>query len=739
MFKSRTFPLALLAMLVPMARADQGSFTNSGGSASANSGISIRSAATLPAGTLTLSCAASTSGACSGGSFAYASNDGTTVINASFTTGTYAEACSGGGKGGHVTCGYTFTGYFSGLLTANGSSQAIDGVTSQAFGTSGAGGTGRTGYNSAYAPFYYSDSAQILRSDDLMGTNQIAYGSQGSGTGQFYGAYGIAIDPAGRIYIADTYNCRIVRIDDLQGTNWTVYPGSGGCGSGTGQFTSPTGIAIDSMGRIYVMDSGTSQLVRMGDMSGANWTVFSSIGSATGQLATYTNVAVDSSFHIYVADTANKRIVRMEDMIGTNFTTLSQSPVIGTYTYSFTSPVAVTVDSAGKIYIADNTPLQPSVIRVDDITGANWASIYAGGSGLNSISVDSSGTVFAGGGGVRIVDGEAGVLSSSGAIAPLGPYYVFGVTPVLLPSPRPSAIGFSPSTLNLTQNVGTSSSLPIRIANFGGSPLSISAISANGGFTEADDCIGKLTAGANCTVSVTFAPAVTGPASGLVTVSDDSGNLGAVQTLPLSGMGTAPAATVTPAAVSFSSTVVGSTSTAKTVTLQSTGTGTLTVSYVAATPPFYQTNTCTSIPPGGTCAIGVTFSPTAVGSASGSLTVTGNAGIQTAALTGAGSALVSLSATNLGLGTVKVGKTSTAKTVTLTNNQTVSLTFNSILPSTGFAISSNTCGTSIAGGARCSVGVTFTPTATGAASGALTFTDSAPNSPQTVTLTGTGK
>jgi hypothetical protein len=68
----------------------------------------------------------------------------------------------------------------------------------------------------------------------------------------------------------------------------------------------------------------------------------------------------------------------------------------------------------------------------------------------------------------------------------------------------------------------------------------------------------------------------------------------------------------------------------------------------------------------------------------------------------------------------------------------VSLSFSSIATSTGFAVGSNTCGTNIAAGARCAVGVSFSPVASGAATGTLTFTDSAGNIPQVVSLKGTG-
>src|ERR1700704_3537898 len=354
----KTLALACFAIFLPFAfaYADQGGFTNSGGTLSGGSSVAN------PLGTLTVA----------GGALAFRSTDGTTAIDASFSSGSTVERCSGGGRGGHVTCAFTFKGSFSGTLTVNGATQAINGSTSQVYRTDGVVVTGTTGYNSAYTPFYFSNSGQILRSDDLNGTNLISYGTQGSDFGQFYGAYGIALDSAGRIYIADTYNGRVVRIDDMNGTNWTSF---GTWGSDVGQFMNPSGISLDSVGRIYLMDTGNNRLVRMYDMNGTNWTTMSGIGSGVGQFAQYVApVAFDASGRIYVADSGNKRIVRMDDMNGTNWTTLTQSPVIYIYIYSFGSPIGVAVDAAGRIYVADAS----SVVRVDDMTGANWTSIGLG-------------------------------------------------------------------------------------------------------------------------------------------------------------------------------------------------------------------------------------------------------------------------------------------------------------------------------------------------------------------------
>ena len=620
----KTVALACFAIFIPFAfaHADQGGFTNSGGSLSGGTSVAN------PPGTLTLA----------GGILTFLSTDGTTAVDASFSSSSTVERCSGGGRGGHVTCAFTFKGTFSGTLTVNGATQAINGSSSQLYRTDGVVVTGTTGYNSAYTPFYFSNTGQILRSDDLNGSNLISYGTQGSDVGQFYGAYGIAVDSAGRIYVADTYNSRIVRIDDMNGTNWTSL---GTYGPDIGQFNSPSGISIDATGRIYVMDTGNSRLVRMDDMNGANWITFSGTGSGVGQFAQYVApVAFDASGRIYVADTGNTRIVRMDDMDGTNWATLTQSPVINSYIFSFGSPIGVAVDAAGRIYVADG--YRPSVVRVDDMTGTNWTSISLGsGATPHSIAVDSSGMVLVGGGGAQIVDDMAGVLTSSSQLTQYyGPYYVFGATPVLLPAPPPSAIGFSPPTLTFSQNIGTTSAAQtITIANFGGSPLNGLNLSAGGGFSETNDCPAALSAGSNCTVSVAFTPQAVGPVTGALIVTDDSGNLGSTQAVPLDGTGTTPGASVTPTTLFFPSQAVGTTSTAKNITLQSTGTGPLQVTSIVATAPFSQTNNCSgSIAPAASCTIQVTFAPTAAGSASGSVTITDNAGTQTVGLIGGRSA-----------------------------------------------------------------------------------------------------
>ncbi len=716
---NKILALSFLGLLIPAAYADQGGLISSPGGTLA--AISIAN----PPGTLSIAPP----------NLTFTSTDGSTIINAIFSTNNTVESCSGGGKGGHVTCSFTFTGSFSGTLTVNGSAQAINGTTTQYYGSGGNILGGITGYNSAYTPFYYTDNGgRILRSDDLSGANTIEYGS-----GQFYGTSGIAVDAAGRIYVTDAYNDRIVRIDDMNGTNLTSF---GTYGSGAGQFDIPQSISVDPSGHIWVLDNGNGRLVRMDDMNGTNWTVIGTGGSGVGQFGSIASApAFDSLGRIYIADPANRWIVRFDDLSFTNWTTLQQSPPAGPYIYQFGQLYGVAVDPAGKIYVASDS----NIIRVDDMTGANWSSIGIGTFPPKTIAVDSSGMVLLGNGyEAQVVDSQAAVLTSNidGVIMVDGVYaWVYGAVPVPLPSPRPSAIKFIPNTLTFSQNAGSASAAQtVTISNFGGSPLSGLAVSTAGAFSETDNCPSTLQAGTSCTVSVTFTPSAPGDAAGTLNITDNSGNAGTSQTVALNGTGTTPAASLTPASLSFSSTVIGITSSARTITLQSTGTGPLQVSTIVASAPFGETDNCkgTPIASGSSCTISVTFSPAVSGSASGSVIITDNAGTQSVPLSGSGVAPVTFSSNSLSFGSLAEGNTSAARSVTVTNRTSTALSVGGIAATGPFAMVSNTCGASIAANGNCSVGVTFTPTALGAATGALTFTDSAITSPQAVTLSGTG-
>jgi len=102
----------------------------------------------------------------------------------------------------------------------------------------------------------------------------------------------------------------------------------------------------------------------------------------------------------------------------------------------------------------------------------------------------------------------------------------------------------------------------------------------------------------------------------------------------------------------------------------------------------------------------------------------------------------SLSTTSLSFGTQAVATTSAAQTVTLTNTGSASLVVTNLAvvgANLGdFAEIADTCRGSVAAGGSCTIGVTFTPSAGGERTAALSITDNAPGSPQTVSLSGAG-
>ena len=304
-----------------------------------------------------------------------------------------------------------------------------------------------------------------------------------------------------------------------------------------------------------------------------------------------------------------------------------------------------------------------------------------------------------------------------------------------------SSVSFAPTSLTFgNQNVNTTSAAQsVTLTNSGTGALTITSIVASAPYAQTNTCGASLAAGANCSISVTFTPTVTGSQPGTITVTDNA--TGSPQTVNLTGTGAASSVSFAPTSLAFGNQNLNTTSAAQTVTLTNSGTAALNITSIAASAPYAQTNTCgASLAAGANCSISVTFTPTVTGSLPGTITVTDNAtgSPQTVNLTGTGAASsVSFAPTSLAFGNQNVNTTSAAQSVTLTNSGTGALTITSIVASAPYA-QTNTCGASVAAGANCSINVTFTPTATGSLPGTITVTDNATGSPQTVNLTGTG-
>ncbi|MEY9839918.1 choice-of-anchor D domain-containing protein [Streptacidiphilus sp. EB103A] len=251
---------------------------------------------------------------------------------------------------------------------------------------------------------------------------------------------------------------------------------------------------------------------------------------------------------------------------------------------------------------------------------------------VNATGVNGPSPVYNCEGGNFVVTDGGGNSGISGT-----PYCSGWPTPVFPPYPA-TGVTATPSALNFgsVATGATSAAQTVTVANPTGSAAAVSSIATSGDFAQTNTCGSSIAANGSCTVSVTFKPTATGSRTGSLTVNAG----GVTNTVSLSGTGTAPGPVLnaSPASLSFAGTVVGSSAAAQSITVTNSGTTSATVSGVAVTGDFSQTNNCSSIAVGASCTVNVGFKPTAGGSRTGTLTVTSDANNSptTAALTGTG-------------------------------------------------------------------------------------------------------
>ena len=316
-----------------------------------------------------------------------------------------------------------------------------------------------------------------------------------------------------------------------------------------------------------------------------------------------------------------------------------------------------------------------------------------------------------------------------------------GVNPTAL---SPTSIAFGNVAVNTA-----SAAKAITLYNYQLTPITISPITVAAPYAiSGGTCGTTLAASSSCTILITLTPTALGavPATTL-TVNTNASNTLAPVTLSGTGVN---ATALSATSMAFGNVVENTASAARSITLYNYQLTQLTITSITV-PANYAVSggTCPNsgtLAASSSCTILVTLTPTALGALpAGSLSISNNAAGSplTAALSGTGIAPVTLSPATVAFGNVVVGQTSAIKTVTLTNNQSTSLSISSLAVTSGtpYAIDpSSTClAPTVAAGASCTVALTLTPTATGVQpAGTLTISDSAVGSPQTVALSGTG-
>jgi uncharacterized protein (TIGR03437 family) len=252
-------------------------------------------------------------------------------------------------------------------------------------------------------------------------------GSNGDGSAaasaQLNGPQGLAVDSAGILYIADTQNHRVRKvaangtISTVAGSGTAGFGGDGGSAT-SAQLNLPFGVAVDAAGNLYIAEFGNNRVRKVsangniGTLAGTGVSGFSGDGgqATAAQLSGPQGVAVDSAGNVYIADTANNRVRQVApNGVITTVAGTGAAGVSGDGGLAINAlvgnPVGLATDSVGNVYIADGSArvrkLFPSGI-ITTIAGSGTRGYSGdGGSATNArlngpsaVAVDDQGGVY---------------------------------------------------------------------------------------------------------------------------------------------------------------------------------------------------------------------------------------------------------------------------------------------------------------------------------------------------------
>ena len=356
--------------------------------------------------------------------------------------------------------------------------------------------------------------------------------------------WGVAVDGAGNLYIADFDIGRIRKVDAATGIITTVagtvygYGGDGGPAT-SAQFEEASAVAVDGAGTIYAVDYHNFRIRKVDATTGIITTV---AGNGTGgyggdggpatsaEISAAEGIAVDGAGNLYIVDTYNQRIRKVDAVTGI-ITTVAGN---GTAGYSgddgpatsaeIWNPRGVAVDSAGNLYIGDSGTSR--VRKVDAATGI-------------ITTVAGKGTGFSGDGGPAT---SAELYAPEGvAVDSAGNLYIPDNNRI-----RKVDVSDPPSLTFPDTNVGdVSAAQDVAIDNLGNAQLNITQISTAANFTlggtdtSCADNGQLLDPAGSCILGIEFAPQSTGIINGSVVLTDNTLNTtAAMQSISLSGTGT---------------------------------------------------------------------------------------------------------------------------------------------------------------------------------------------------------
>src|SRR5690606_14240876 len=160
----------------------------------------------------------------------------------------------------------------------------------------------------------------------------------GTGDGEFHDPRGIAFDSAGFIFVVDTLNHRVQKLD----ANATYFDQFGSQGQDDGQFDNPTDVVVDAAGYVYVKDA---QRIQKFTNDGSFMTSWGQASTVPGRFRRPYGIAVNSQGYVFVSEFDNDRIQAFNP---------SGNYIASIGSGTFDDPFALAIDNSDNIFVVDH-------------------------------------------------------------------------------------------------------------------------------------------------------------------------------------------------------------------------------------------------------------------------------------------------------------------------------------------------------------------------------------------------